>query len=250
MTVTFVTAFIRPRTSYRSLEAYVDHFRTFASSGVPICLFLDPEVSIEGLPPTVQSIPWTVDVSWIPADVQLPPTRTLTKDTCEYFAIQLEKLRVLRDATAYTHSSHLAWLDFGAFHMMRDIPRTLDCLRMIARSTFPSTRILAPGCWPPGQYDWSAVCWRFCGTFLLGHRSLFDRAVQAQQALVEAQLPRLTWEINYWAQMEEHFEVYRASHDDTLLSRVTVFVQRHHGVSTDSSCPSDTQPSITDRTAS
>ena len=249
MTVTFVTAFFKPKTAYRSLETYLAHFRTFAATGVPILLFLDPDLSLD-VPATVRVIPTRLDLSWIPDDVQLPPHRSPTKDTREYFAIQLEKLRILADACALTDTSHLAWLDFGAFHMLRDPVRCTALLQEIATASFPSTRILAPGCWAPGTYDWSSVCWRFCGTFLLGARELFRPALEAQTALVRAQLPRITWEVNVWAQMEEHFEVYGADHDDTLLSRVMVFVQRHQGVVTCDKSPSETQPSITDRTAS
>lgn len=38
--------------------------------------------------------------------------------------------------------------------------------------------------------------------------------------LVYAHLPALTWEVNYWAMMEEHFERYPADHDDTMLMNV------------------------------
>ena len=249
MTVTFVTAFFTPKTPYRSLETYLAHFRPFAATGVPILLFLDPDVSVD-VPANVRILSRRLDLSWIPEEVQLPAVRTPTKDTREYFAIQLEKLHILADAVAHTETSHLAWLDFGAFHMFCDHARSTDLLQEIAVSSFPSSRILAPGCWPPGLYDWNRVSWRFCGTFLLGHRDLFRPAYEAQTKLVRDQLPRLTWEVNVWAQMEEHFEVYLANHDDTLLSLAMVFVQRHQGVLTCSSVPSDTHPSITDRTAS
>jgi hypothetical protein len=36
--------------------------------------------------------------------------------------------------------------------------------------------------------------------------------------------------VNYWAEMEDLFEVYLADHDDSLLSRVMVFVHKHQGV--------------------
>ena len=116
--------------------------------------------------------------------------------------------------------------------MFRDISQCTQMLQTIARSEFPRDKILAPGCWPSGVYDWNSVCWRFCGTFLIGHRELFPRALERQTQLVQTQLPRLTWEVNYWAQMDDLFTVYSADHNDTLLSRVTMFVQRDQGVST------------------
>jgi hypothetical protein len=55
---------------------------------------------------------------------------------------------------------------------------------------------------------------------LLGPREAFQPAWTRQQALIEAGLPRVTWEVNYWAQMEEHFQWYPADHDDRLLLNV------------------------------
>jgi len=232
MTVTFVTAFIPPKTLYRSIEVYRRHFDKFAESGAPILLFLESSLLEWSFPSNVRVIPTHLSMEWIPADVKLPAHRTVTKDTQEYFAIQLQKLAWLVEALAYTTTSHLAWLDFGAFHMMKDPDNCSHLLRQIAISDFPSHRILAPGCWQAGTYDWNSVAWRFCGTFLLGHRDLLPPALTRQTELVQTQLPQLTWEINYWSQMDDIFEVYYASHDDSLLSRVMVFVQRHQGVST------------------
>jgi len=232
MTVTFVTAFVPPKTPYRSLDTYRQHFQRLAESGIPILLFLDPSLQHWTFPDTVHVVPTRLRTDWIPANVQLPAHRTPTKDTQEYLAIQLQKLAWLDEARAYTTSSHLAWIDFGAFHMVKNPDHCAALLRQIATSDFPSHRILAPGCWPPGRYDWNSVAWRFCGTFLLAHRDLIRPALERQTALVQAQLPRLTWEVNYWSQMDDLFEVYPANHDDSLFSRVMVFVQRHQGVST------------------
>ncbi len=228
----FITAFLRPTTEYRSVEVYFKEFDRLVSTGVPILLFLDSAYSDRTFPSNVQVVPTSLDPSWVPADVQLPSQRNPKKDTLEYFCIQLSKLYYLSEARKYTSDKFLAWIDFGAFHMFRDIPQCNQDLKTIAESTFPTDRILAPGCWPAGQYDWNSVCWRFCGTFLIGHRDLFPVALRRQTELVKSQLPRLTWEVNYWAQMDELFTVYMANHDDTLLSRVMMFVQRHQGVST------------------
>ena len=227
----FVTAFLRPKTFYRSVDVYFSEFEKLATTGIPILLFLDTEFVGRSFPPNVRVVPTSLDTSWVPRDVMLPACRNENKDTVEYFCIQLMKLQFLSDARNYTQDEFLAWIDFGAFHMFKDIPCCTQMLQTIAASEFPRDRILAPGCWSAGTYDWNSVCWRFCGTFLLGHRDLFPRALERQTQLVQSQLPRLTWEVNYWAQMDDSFTVYSADHNDTLLSRVMMFVQRHQGVS-------------------
>lgn len=227
----FITAFLRPKTDYRSVDVYFQKFELLSNTGIPILLFLDEVYCDRIFPSNVRIVPTTLNTSWIPHNVQLPAHRNPKKDTVEYFSIQLSKLYYLTEARKYTDDEFLAWIDFGAFHMFQDIPQCIQNLKTIAESRFPTTTILAPGCWPSGNYDWNSVCWRFCGTFLIGHRDLFPIAFARQQSLVMNQLPKLTWEVNYWAQMDDLFTVYMANHDDTLLSRVIVFVQRHQGVS-------------------
>jgi len=222
----FVTAFLRPNTPYRSVDTYFTEFGHLASTGVPILLFLDTEFADRTFPPNVQVVSTTLDKTWLPSHIELPANRNTNKDTVEYLCIQLSKLKYLTLAREFTSDPFLAWIDFGAFHMFRDKNACSDYIRTIAGADFPRDKILAPGCWSSGIYDWNSVCWRFCGTFLIGHRDLFPPAYEHQMRLVRTMLPRLTWEVNYWAQMDERFEVYTANHDDTLLSRVIVFVQR------------------------
>lgn len=228
----FVTAFFPPKTSYRSLDTYLQDFQAFAESGVPILLFLDTQCPDISVPSNVRVIPTTLDNSWLPQNVQLPMHRAPNKDTTDYMCIQLSKLFYLTEARKYTDDLFLAWLDFGAFHMFRNPEECRSILRTLSTASFPTDRILAPGCWEAGQYDWNTVCWRFCGTFLIGHRDLFAPAYERQMSIVHSQLPRLTWEVNVWAQMDDAFQVYKADHNDTLLSRAMVFVHKHHGVET------------------
>lgn len=251
MTTTFVTAFFAPTTAYRSTDAYFDHFAKLAQSGIPILLFLDPLYTHRTFPSNVSVIPMSLNTSWLPEDIELPSGRNLQKDTRDYFCIQLQKLTLLNLARAATMTPFLAWIDFGVFHMMKDTEDAQQLLQYIAQCEFPRDKILAPGCWPAGHYAiWQYPLWRFCGTFLLGHRDLFEHAQHRQMELVYHSLPRITWEINYWIQMEDVFRVYKAYHDETLLARVIQFVQRHPGVETCSSVPSEIHPSTTERTAS
>lgn len=221
----FVTAFVRPKTSYRSTEEYFTEFDRLAAVGVPILLFLDTEFADRVFPSNVQVVLTTNNMKWLPPYIELPANRNMNKDTVEYLCIQLSKLEYLDMAREFTTDPFLAWIDFAVFHMFKDKEACSEYIRTIAKSAFPKEKILAPGCWPAGQYDWNSVCWRFCGTFLLGHRDLFNGAYKEQMRLVYAQLPHLTWEVNYWAQMDHLFQFYSANHDDTLLSHAMQFVQ-------------------------
>lgn len=243
----FVTAFLLPKTPYRSVEKYLCEFRKFSDSGLPILLFTDTQFTF---PSNVRVIPTQLDIAWVPENVQLPQHRNHEKDTVEYFCIQLQKLYFLKEATRYTNDEFIAWLDFGAFHMFTDTAKCSQLLKDMSQSEFPRDKILAPGCWDSGTYGLESVCWRFCGTFLLGHRYLFESAYRRQSELVRIQLPKLSWEVNYWSQMDDFFQFYPANHDDLLLSRVMMFVQLHQGVNTCSSVPSEIHPSISERTAS
>lgn len=251
MTTTFVTAFFAPSTTYRSVDAYFSHFNKLAETGVSILLFLDPQYTHHVFPSNVSVIPMSLNTTWLPNNAQLPEGRNLNKDTREYLCIQLQKLVLLNLSRSATTTPYLAWIDFGAFHMIKDVEQAQQTLKYITQCEFPRDKIIAPGCWPAGNYDiLQNPVWRFCGTFLLGHRDLFETAQRRQAELVYKYLPRITWEINYWSQMEDLFHVYMANHDDTLLSRVIQFVQRHPGVDTCSSIPREIQSSTTERTAS
>jgi hypothetical protein len=228
----FVTAFFCPKTKYRTVETYFREFESLANTGVSILLFLDPVFRDRSFPSNVRVIPTALDTSWVPENVTLPLHRNPSKDTIEYFCIQLSKLYFLCEALHYTEDRYLAWIDFGAFHMFQNKSECARILQELETGSLRTDRILAPGCWDPGMHDWNSPCWRFCGTFLMGHRDLFEAAYTRQTELVRAHLPQLSWEVNYWACMDEYFEVYKANHDDTLLSRVMVFVQRHQGVDT------------------
>lgn len=225
----FVTAFLRPTTAYRSVERYLAEFQTLAATGIPLLLFLDETLCDLSVPANVRVIPTSLDTSWVPPDVCLPADRNPDKDTVEYFCIQLSKLTYLTKAREYTDDPLLVWIDFSIFHIIRDPHMCGRVLRRIATSEAPHDKLLAPGCWPPGVYTWNSVAWRFCGGFLLGHRDLFPAALERQTQLVQSQLPSLTWEVNYWAQMEEHFIVYPADHDDTMITHILPFLPRRRG---------------------
>jgi hypothetical protein len=219
MNVTFVTALVLPKDGvpHRPVSEYLRWFQPLAESGIPLIVFVDERLEIE-LPPSVRRVPTSMTGKWIETD-QLPETRNPQKDTASYMSIQLRKLDWVVEASALASTPGLAWIDLGVFHMVRNPSSFQARLRALAMRTFnPTDRILAPGCWTPGSYPiWSAICWRFCGSFLLGPRETFRRAAERQAELVRAHLPRLTWEVNYWTLMEDLFAWYASDHTDLLL---------------------------------
>lgn len=221
--VTFVTLLIRPTNGYRPLSDYLYHFSHLVATGLPILAFVDDTLEIGPFPSNVRIVP-TQRPSGRP-DVQLPSGRTIPKDNADYFWIQLQKLACMVQAREFTSTPYLAWIDFGAYHMFRDKLLARLALRRIATRTYPTTTIFAPSCWGPGPYPlWDRVCWRFCGTFFLGHRDLFPAAYARQQDLVERHLPRITWEVNYWCLMEDAFTLYPADHNERLLTELCHYV--------------------------
>ena len=227
MSVTFVTAFFKQENGYYPVDHFFGFFEQLASTGIQVLLFLDEKLQERGEElcrtfPNV-TIPEyvTLDMSHIPEDVILPPTRSMKKDTPRYMMIQCEKLHLLTKARAYTDRPFLAWIDFGIFYVFRDKDACIKKLHEIENSTFQTERIYSPSCWPKAPYNvWEKICWRFCGGFLLGHRDLFEAAYLRQTQLIQQHLPRLTWEVNYWEMMDHYFLGFPGDHNDTIITNL------------------------------
>lgn len=222
MNVTFVTMFIRPTNVHRSIDQYLIHFHSLANTGLPIVLFLDPTLDVPDYP-NVKVVPIKYMESF-PFE-RFPTNRSIQKDTPEYFCIQLGKLRCMTQAREYADTPYLAWIDFGVYHMFRDTKLADIALRRIATREYTHDTILSPSCWPRGDYPiWDKICWRFCGSFFLGHRDIFPKAAARQREIVIQNLPKATWEVNYWCLMEDMFTTYPADHNIRLLTELCNYV--------------------------
>ena len=232
MGVTFVTALYLPSGPlYKTLTAYVKLFKLMAVTGVPIILYLDTRLTdlgkqlCEGYT-NIQCFFSTFDTSFVPADVTLPANRNFEKDTADYMCIQLSKLKLLRDATAYAKTTHLAWIDFGIYQMFKDHVLCHYWLNKIAYSEFQTNKIVSPSCYTlEAVKPFDNIYWNHSGSFLLGQRDQFGPAYDAQMGLVRANLPRLTWEVNYWTMMPDHFECYYGPHSDLILENVCAYIK-------------------------
>lgn len=227
MNVTFVTAFVSPKTSYRSREAYLRNFETLARVGIPIYLFLEEPIAELPSFPNVTVQYADLDRSWLPADPVLPANRNPNKDTLDYFCIQAWKMKCMSEASRRVETPYLAWIDFGIVHMIRDLPVARGALQLLATITYPrDDKIYTPSCWSHGGPDiWNSVAWRFCGSFLLGHRPLFPEAYRRQMDIIRANLPRVTWEVNYWTLMEDLFVFYPADHNERLFTELCHYIR-------------------------
>lgn len=216
MNVTFVTAFIHPRNSnpHRNLDVYLKEFTYLRDAGVPLIVFLDKSSkwNIPGSKTT------EINTELLSENPILPTDRNPAKDTEDYFCVQAMKLQLVAEAVQYCSTPYLAWIDFGVFHMMKQKEKIQTELRVLTSRSYPTDRLIAPGCWPAGDYGIESVCWRFCGSFVLGHRSLWKTAYDRQMILYQSISPKLTWEVNIWAQMDDMFRVYFADHNETLFS--------------------------------
>lgn len=217
MTVTFVTALVLPPgPMFRTVDHYFSKFNKLAETGVPIFAYIDSRLSIQLPFANVTVIPTTPifsDVSF-----SLPSIRNPTKDTAEYMQIQLMKLKFLSETIARTDSEFLAWVDFGLFAIFKDSDRCTERIRTLSTQTYRQDKILIPGVWTGNRHDiWNKICWKYCGGFMIGHRTIIEHAYKRQTELYSANLPRITWEVNYWVLMSDCFHWYKADHDETIL---------------------------------
>jgi glycosyl transferase family 25 len=230
--ITFVTAFFMPSTEYRTSETYFSMFDCLASTNLPIILFLDEKLNdrVEHLRayPNVQIRLSTLDKSWLPeTEFVLPEKRNHKKDTIDYFFIQLSKLRHLSTASEMATTSHLAWIDFGIFHMFKNTTRAQQLLQEISTMELPVNRVFSPSCWvyekPLSKLVRDNAIWNHCGSFMVGDRTLFPDFYKRQNDLVLQHLPSFTWEVNYWAAMDG-FTPYKANHNETILSGLVDYI--------------------------
>ena len=224
----FVTALFLPENgvAHKGLEEYLEHGRHLVAAGVPLRVHTSPDLaerlrnSWKGISSDHVEIctDALVEPYWN-LSLRLPSQRNESKDTAFFLSVQLSKLKFC--AMAAKSSDFVAWVDYGVFHVIKDVEAVQENLRSVAHRLPASgrTRLLSPTAWAEGCYElWHTPCWRHLGGFLLGPSSAFVSAYDKQLKLVIAGLPTLTWEINYWAMMDDEFDGYSANHNDSLIA--------------------------------
>ena len=169
--------------------------------------------------------------SWIyreslPYKDRCPLTRNETKDTFEHLVWTHLKVEFLQRAIENTEGL-IAWIDPHICHLFPDPLSTINYLNYLSMQKFVKDPFLAlPGCWDStaGPVDFNTVCWRFCGTFMLGDAA----SISSLHALYKHFYPTLlkernmiTWDVNIWAHLENigvfNPKCYNANHDASIV---------------------------------
>jgi len=234
MPTLFVTAFYVPPGDLpkERVDGYIAHGGMLVRAGVVLMIYTTTDLAelmrVAWSSLNLGRVEFVTDVPmedyWQAAPaLQLPEHRNQEKDTAFYLSVQLTKLKACADAARRRPDFRLiAWLDFRLFHVIQSVDVAQTVLQTISWANDVFTeKIVSPGGYdPPGSAEsrFSRICWRNLGGVLVGHRQAFGLAYEEQRRLVEENMPRLTWEVNYWAMMPQHFHLYPADHNDTILT--------------------------------
>lgn len=240
----FVTAFIDlgPEHTEKTATSRVEHFRTLASSGIALFVFVSPSYMdlLEGLenefpnimriePLDMGSLKTVQTIRSFP-NLRLPASLTSHKDTQGFLELMLAKIDFVHAAMSHTQATHLAWIDFNIAHVFTgDEP--LQTLRNVQRRCLKQNAFAIAGIWDKGTSSdldslVKSVNWRFAGGFFIGDRASLTRWYELQAdalVLFLDQTQTLVWEVNFWCWLEQTFPhtfrplVYKSDHDNTLV---------------------------------
>jgi len=251
----YVTAFYSPRDKqFKSTDYYFEMFEHIVSTGIDIVLYLDVIYKTRGdellnkyknleiIYKSFETLKKDIlEINIDTEDFQLPPIRNKDKDTVDYYYIQLSKLYHLSQYSSYSKNldkkeTHLCWIDFGIFYLFKNKDKAKYLLRSISNINLPI------GCvFSPGAYEWNInktyelfknsffdhIAWYFCGSLLIGDINMFDYLYEKQMNLVYQHIPKLTWEVNYWAMMYKDFIIYEnTDHNESMLSEFINFITK------------------------
>lgn len=244
---TFVTAFYVVKdynAPNKSVNNYFDHFTKLAATNIPIVLFISPQFE-ERIKEVMTKYPnvkllglidvkdtWTygqVDVNHI----KLPTNRNLLKDSLEYMIAINTKIECVNKAIQANmfNTENFAWIDFGIFHVIKDINNTTTKLQKIANTAITSNAVILPGCWALSQrYDYvNQINWNFCGGFFIGQRDqLLDMWQRYQDFFPKflKQYNTMVWEVNIWSAMVYETDWkpswFHADHNDSIINIPTL----------------------------
>lgn len=240
MSTTYVSAFLdlrEDRSKDKSVERCFTLFQTLASSSIQLHVYLSR--SYEALYKERLRDCKTLHVEWIELEdldiykrfqgtsYTLPVERNVSHDTAHFLLLMNAKVEFLHKAIQSNvyGTNQFAWIDFSICHVLKDIPGSLDFLKMQGKSRWKKG-IHIPGCWPKDYRKealFQQVHWRFCGGFFLGDReSLLDFHRVYEKGLVYVQEKGiLPWEVNLYAYLELYEDWkplwYGADHNDSIL---------------------------------
>ncbi len=157
---------------------------------------------------------------------RLPQNRNAEKDTREFMALMNAKLDMMVKAMDYIppQTTHLAWIDAGIWKIVKDQGRGAKAMVNHGNVAWPMHKVCIPGCWAaPTAPSSDAICWRFCGGFLVVPVALMGPFYKAVRSVLESWLTggHVAWEVNIWAalewQEEAWFTWWGADHNESML---------------------------------
>lgn len=252
--ISFVTAFYSlDENQIKSTDFYFEMFEYLASSSINIMLYLDDRYIEKGeeIIKKYKNIKIEyknfkfIKKELIEFDEKdynkfiLPEKRNQKKDTLDYLFIQLSKLYHLSEYANKNKESditHIAWIDFGIFHIIKEIEKTKNILKLISKLMLPKDKIFIPGSWPLSFFNLYAdflfekISWFFCGGFMIGDINLFNKMYEEQKKLIYENLPKLTWEVNYWILIKQlkMFDkivlIEKCDHNDILFENTFNYI--------------------------
>ena len=240
----FVSAFIDlgPTSTDKTVTERMRHFRTLASSGIPMIIFVSPSyqtmlaevcrdyANVQRIESVRMDMLQSVQIIRAFPEIRLPAALTSHKDTRGFLELMLAKVDFVHEAMRYTNATHLAWIDFNIAHVFKSA-EPLDSLQRLGERRLKSRLLAIAGIWDRVVgVDMASllrqVNWRFAGGFFLGDRASLDRWYDLSCDALRVFLLQtnvLIWEVNFWAWLEQTFpqsfrpQVYKSDHDDSLV---------------------------------
>ena len=173
--------------------------------------------------------------SWIykaslPYMDRLPITRNLAKDTFEHLVWTHLKVEFLQRAIEICENDKniiFAWIDPHICHLFHEpLSHSVNYLNYLSMQKFTKGPFIAlPSCWDKQEsINFNTVCWRFCGTVIIGNAV----AINDLHILYEQIYPTLleeknimTWDVNMLAHLESagifNPIPYKANHDASIV---------------------------------
>ncbi len=170
--------------------------------------------------------------SWIyreslPYMDRLPLIRNLDKDTFEHLILTHMKVEFLHKAIENNKNSVFCWIDPHICNLFSPEGVTINYLNYLSQQKIVDAPFIAtPGCWDKTlePINFNTVCWRFCGSFMLGDAASFDGLHTLYEHFYPTLLKErntITWDVNFLAQLESEGVYkpfwYRANHDASIV---------------------------------
>lgn len=210
---------------------YIKYFESLAESGIKIHVYTDPKLApfFSKFIDNVKIIPLPlkyVEIFQIgmTSSTELPDNRSKEKDTKEYFSLMNSKIEFVLKSMNVCEDETMAWIDFGILKLCKNPQLCCKLLKKIENIKFD--KLYIPGSWnQDAGLFMNSVHWRFCGSFVIGPRSLFKTFFEDTKKTFLDGIDKynlLIWETNIWCSVEfcggnKYINWYKASHNDTMI---------------------------------